>query len=252
MAAPRRPSFEEQFARIAAPVPSKLSVVRQYLTEKRMLPVALVDGLIESGDLWANRFGACVFAHRDSSGLIQGCSVRGTTTGFKQVLGAKTAAWFSLGKPLSESKRVVLTESSIDAISYQALGLSLDGDAVLSTAGQCDHEPFLDFGRPLVLAQDSDDSGNAQADVIATAAMLCGLPIERHTPVRGKDWNEQLTYDRDQQRRTAREMAERESAIARTLGAPSQGDRTPISGGPSTGVPGSGTTPDTPRRGPIR
>lgn len=250
-AAPRRPSFEEQFARFAQPESARLPVVRKYLHEERMIPLPQVDQLIERGDLWANKRGSCVFAHRDLSRAIRGCTIRGTSGAFKQVIGSKKDAWFSIGIPLATASRLILTESPIDALSYEALGLRSENDAILSTAGQSDYEPFMEFGRPLLLAQDADDSGNAQADVIATAAMLCGLPIERHRPARGKDWNEQLTYDRDQQRRTAREMAERESAMARTLGAPSQGDRTPISGGPNPGVSGPGKTPDTPRRGPV-
>ena len=240
-AAPHRPSFEEQLARYAAADSNRLSLVRKYLHEERMIPLPMIDQLIERGDLWANRWGSCVFAHRDLSRTIRGCTVRGTLGNFKQVLGAKKDAWFSIGIPPATASRLILTESPIDALSYEALGLRSDLDAVLSTAGQTDYAPFLDFGRPLVLAQDSDDSGNAQANTITTAAMICGLRIGRHTPVHGKDWNEQLTYERDQQRRIDREIAERKREADHACESALERERRP----PETTLPGDRWTMDT-------
>ncbi|HPO00276.1 MAG TPA: DUF3991 and TOPRIM domain-containing protein, partial [Opitutaceae bacterium] len=251
-AAHHRPLFEEQLAKFARPESSKLTVVRKYLHEERMIPLSIIDALIDRGDLWANKWGSCVFAHRDLSRVIRGCTIRGATgSSFKQVLGAKKDAWFTVGTPLATASRLVLTESPIDALSFDALGLRFANDVILSTAGQAEYEPFIEFGRPLLLAQDADESGNAQANMIAPAASIAGLQVERHTPARGKDWNEQLTYERDQQRLAAARMAERKIAIARTLGAPSHGYRNPSPGGPNPGFLGLGPTPDSPRRGPV-
>ena len=240
-AAPHRPSFEEQLARYAASDSNRLSLVRKYLHEERMLPLPMIDQLIERGDLWANRWGSCVFAHRDLSRAVRGCTIRGTSGAFKQVLGSKKDAWFSIGFPPATASRLILTESPIDALSYEALGLRSGNDAILSTAGQTDYEPFLDLGRPLLLAQDADEPGNVQASGLASAALVAGLYVERHTPVRGKDWNEQLTYERDQQRRVDREIAERKREADHACESALERERRP----PETTLPGDRWTMDT-------
>ncbi len=213
MASPR-PLFAEQFARFAAPVPANLSLVRKYLSVARMIPAASIDRLVSSGDLWANRFGACTFAHRDPSGGIRGCSIRGTKGDFKQALGDKTGAWFSVGAPVAKASHLVLTESPIDALSFAALEPLAETDAILSTAGQTGCEQIIALGRPLILAQDADEAGEQQASALAAAALLSGLTVERRKPTRGKDWNEELTYDRDERQRIACEIEQRERTLA--------------------------------------
>lgn len=209
-AAPRRLGFAELRARFAEPTAAKLATVRRYLVEERMLPEALVDRVIASGDLWANKWGSCVFAHRGMSGEIEGCSIRATLGSFRQTLGAKNSAWFLIGSPLGSAGRLVLTESAIDALSYEALGLCDARDAVVSTAGQTGSDDFLVLGKPLVLAQDADDAGDLQAEEIRNAAVLSGLSVERRRPTRGKDWNEELIYDRDQLRQIVQDVECRE------------------------------------------
>lgn len=248
LAAPKRLTFAELRARYAEPVAAKLTVVRRYLHEERMIPMSMVDRLISSGDLWANQWASCVFAHRALSGEIQGCTVRATLGNFKQTLGEKRAAWFSTGTLLSQAKRIVVTEAPIDVLSFQTMGLSAEGDAVLSTAGQGDTEQIVALGRPLILAQDADDAGEQQAQALASAALLSGLTAVRRKPTQGKDWNEVITNGRDQQRQIDRETEERESQIVRALESTLGGNRAEGAGRPHTDLPGAGSLID-PSRG---
>jgi hypothetical protein len=240
LAAPKRLTFEELRARYADPVSSNLSLVRRYLNDARMIPLPLVDRIIDTGDLWANKWGSCVFAHRDLSGEIHGCSIRATVGDFKQTIGVKRNAWFSIGMPPAKAARLVLAESPIDALSFEVLGQNAVDDAIISMAGQSEPSALVALGRPMLMAQDADDVGEQQASAIASIVILGGQKAERKRPVRGKDWNEQLTYDRDKRQRTDREIAERAAEVARALESSLGGSREARSRGPDTGLSGSG------------
>jgi len=248
LASPKRLTFAELRALYAEPVASKLATVRRYLHDERMIPMTMVDRMISTGDIWGNKWGSCVFAHRTLSGEIQGCTVRATVGDFKQTLGQKRTAWFSTGALLSQAKRIVVTEAPIDVLSFETLGLSAEGDAILSTAGRADTEQLVALGRPLLLAQDADDAGEQQAQAFASAALLSGLSAVRRKPTRGKDWNEVITHERDKRQRTDREAEGRESQIARALESTLGGNRAEGAGRPHTGLPGAGSLID-PSRG---
>ena len=57
---------------------SKWLAVRQYLTQKRQLPVALVDELHSQGKVYADAKQNAVFLRQDVDGNLTGASLRGT------------------------------------------------------------------------------------------------------------------------------------------------------------------------------
>jgi hypothetical protein len=199
---PYRLSFTELLQRHAAPIAAKLHIVRQYLHQARCLSLSAIDQLIVAGDLWANRHGSCVFAHRNAKGDITGCTVRASVGDFRQCLGDKTNSWFRIGSPFGTAKRLILTESPIDTLSYAELNPLAPDVAVISTAGQTCADPLVAFGHPLLLSQDNDRSGEEQAAAFATAAQGAHLRAQRLLPTIGKDWNEYLIQKIHEQRRT--------------------------------------------------
>ena len=196
---PRREDFATLRERWAKQVPDRLQDAVRYLTEVRGIPAAIVQAVVDRGDLWANRHGSCVFAHRDHDGVIRGCTVRESNFAtkqkpFKQCLGNKTTAWFTVGGDLT-APELVLVESPIDALSFVSLGYGRNAQ-VVSTAGEADLSQLIASvqhgSRKLRLGFDNDDAGRRFAQ---QAAALCTSVPSVCTPL-GKDWNEELLIRR--------------------------------------------------------
>jgi hypothetical protein len=113
---------------------------------------------------------------------------------------SREQGWFWLGLGRGEIKRVLLTESPIDALSLAVLDKprkAVDGVSVyLSTdgAGAVPGEllkPILERGDQVMAAFDADAAGEVIAWRIAQE-----LPgVQRLRPAYGKDWNERLMLD---------------------------------------------------------
>jgi len=94
--------------------------VRRYLTERRGLANSVLEGLIESGKLYADRRGNAVFLL--VAGKPQrpvGAELRGTGPHVWRGIASgtcKNSGFFWLGAPAS--RQLVLCEAAIDAISY--------------------------------------------------------------------------------------------------------------------------------------
>jgi hypothetical protein len=216
LASPQKPDFPHLFERYAKAEADKLQQVRRHLIEKRNIPATILDDVIRRGDLWGNARGSSVFAHRDVTGALRGCSIRGITDDFEQRLGDQTTAWFSIGGPLQSPGTLILVGSPIDAMSFQELNPLAADETVISTGGQTRADPLVAFGRSLLLAQNNDRAGEEQAGAFATAAQRAHLRAERLLPENGRNWNENLTTKIDDLRRISQETAEREHAAART------------------------------------
>ena len=197
---PRREDFATLRERWAKATPDKLENAVRYLTEVRGIPATVVQAVVDRGDLWANRHGSCVFAHRDRDRVIRGCTVRGSDftpqpNAFKQTLGDKASAWFSVGGGWS-APEAVLVESPIDALSLASLGHK-PGAQIISTAGAADLSCVIDSvqreRRKLWLGFDNDDAGRRFAQ---QASALCTSVPGVCTPL-GKDWNEELLVRRE-------------------------------------------------------
>uniref|UniRef100_UPI000D4E7738 DUF3854 domain-containing protein n=1 Tax=Chlorogloea sp. CCALA 695 TaxID=2107693 RepID=UPI000D4E7738 len=181
------------------PTPDELKwlAVRQYLIQKRQLPVALVDELHSQGKIYADAKQNAVFLRQDIEGNLTGASLRGTynDSSFKGLAtgSQRAGGWFSFVQGEGQLQRIVLVESAIDALSAAALAeqpgrtmfVSTDGAGSVPTSWLRQQQQQ---GVEIVAAHDSDRPGE---DMAWRLAAELGSVI-RATPTVGKDWNEQL------------------------------------------------------------
>ncbi len=167
-----------------------LSRVIGYLVHQRRLPGILVNALIDDGRLYADERGNAVFLmlagkpHRVVGAELRGTgeqSWRGMAPG-----STKDAGFFWIGD--AASKRLVLCESAIDAISCHAL----DHKRIcISTAGVRSNPSWLPAliarGYAIACGFDADQAGDNAAKAMITRYPL----IERLRPS-AKDWNDVL------------------------------------------------------------
>jgi hypothetical protein len=168
-----------------------LNRVRQYLTRQRHLPPSLIDPLMQSGTLYADRRGNAVFLmvagkpHRPVGAELRGTGARvwrGMASGSR-----KDAGYFWIGQ--SGSKEIVLCESAIDAISC----LRLYPERIcISTSGVRANPRWLRgliaHGYRIHCGFDADEAGET-----AAAAMLTLHPEVARLRPPAHDWNDVLT-----------------------------------------------------------
>lgn len=175
--------------KLPPPDPTQLGCVRHYLLQKRCLPSILIEPLIQSGALYADRRANAVFLLRGEKNIPVGAELRGTNgdswrgmaPGSKKDLG-----FFSI--PTNSVPAIILCESAIDAISCFALHPQ---HRCISTAGVRPNPrwlvPLLDQGHQVYCGFDTDTTGQAMA-----RAMIALYPsIQRLAPPR-HDWNDAL------------------------------------------------------------
>jgi len=171
-----------------------LDRVRQYLTQRRGLSAALVEPLVASGRLYADRRRNAVFllvagkAQRPVGAELRGTGPRvwrGMAPGTR-----KDAGYFWIGTP--GSREIILCESAIDAISC----LQMRPQRIcISTSGVRADPPWL---RELLARRyqilcgfDADDPGDT-----AAARMMALYPAVRRLRPPAHDWNDVLTSSR--------------------------------------------------------
>jgi len=180
--------------RLPVPDDRLLGRVRQYLTRRRGLAVSLIEPLVQSGTLYADRRGNAVFLL--VAGKVQrpvGAELRGTgprawrgmAPGTRKDLG-----YFWIGAP--GSRAIVLCESAIDAMScFQIHPQRI----CISTSGVRADPPWLDGllarGYQLYCGFDADAPGDA-----AAARMLALYPAVRRQRPPVHDWNDAVTSSR--------------------------------------------------------
>jgi hypothetical protein len=126
------------------PVPQihLLDRVRRYLTQRRGLSGSLLEPLVQSGKLYADRRGNAVFllvAGKDSRPV--GAELRGTGSRVWRGMApgtCKNLGFFWIGDP--RAQQIVLCESAIDAISYHQLAPER---LCVSTSGARANPPWL-------------------------------------------------------------------------------------------------------------
>jgi len=118
-----RPDF-----RAPTPDEGRWAQVRDYLTEQRQLPAALVDEMHERGTVYADHRANAIFLRTNEGGQAVGASLRGTLPGsdFKGLaLGSRRDEGhfsFTVGAPAPYmAPQFHITESPIDALSRAAL-----------------------------------------------------------------------------------------------------------------------------------
>lgn len=204
---------EPHLLKMSPPNEQRWIAVRQYLVETRKLPAALIDRLHERGLIYADDMQNVVFVRHSISsngaswrrGEITGASLRGTWGEDNSFHGlaagsSRQQGWFWIGAGKGEVKRVMLTESPIDALSLATLDkrrqategvsiyLSTDGSGAIPTAAL---KQVIEREGQVGVAFDTDSAGETMAWRIAEE-----LPgVGRITPAYGKDWNERLICD---------------------------------------------------------
>jgi len=171
--------------------PRRLPRIIHYLTSERCLPKALVQSLIETGNLYADGRANAVFLLLGKGKAVVGAEIRGTTNKPWHALasGSKKDSGFFYIKS-DASKQVVICESAIDALSYY----SLNPDCIaISTAGAHPNPPWLSSlikrGYTVFCGYDADKTG----DLMAKQMIALYPIIERIRPVK-HDWNDVLQH----------------------------------------------------------
>jgi hypothetical protein len=180
---------------LPAPAPDRAARAHWYLTQVRGIPVSLVDREMQSGRVFADARGNVVFRLRDETGREVGYEVRGTyDKPYHSVHGEK-------GMFVTKADRTpsaAFVESGIEALSYRALrGTGL----VFSTTGSAVDLPakvgslLQGRGYEIVAAFNADKGGDRMAERMRD---LLGCAVRRDRPPgdAGKDWNEQLQFQR--------------------------------------------------------
>jgi len=186
----------ERAGRLRLPRPDerRLGRVRHYLTRRRALAGWLIEPLVQSGKLYADRRGNAVFllvagkAQRPVGAELRGTGPRawrGMAPGTRKDLG-----YFWIGSP--GSRAIVLCESAIDAMScYQ-----MEPHCIcISTSGVRVDPPWLtgliSRSYDIFCGFDADGPGDA-----AAASMLALHPAVRRLRPQAHDWNDVLTSRR--------------------------------------------------------
>jgi hypothetical protein len=189
-------SVAEGAHRLQLPVPEDrmLGRVRQYLTRRRGLAVSLIEPLVQSGKLYADRRGNAVFllvtgkAQQPVGAELRGTGPavwRGMAPGTRKDLGY---FWIAA----RGSREIVLCESAIDAVScFQIHPQRI----YISTSGVRANPPWLHGllarGYNILCGFDADDPGDA-----AAARMMTLHPTVRRLRPPAHDWNDVLTSSR--------------------------------------------------------
>lgn len=170
--------------------PRKLPLVVHYLEKERGIPRSVLKPFTDCHGIYADARANAVFLMFPDDGPPVGAEIRGTgktpfrglAKGSRKDLGA-----FEVASAAPGSKKVVLCESAIDALSCHVLHPDF---ACLSTAGARPDPPWL---RPLRIdhhvycGYDNDEAGDATA-----RAMIALHPDVKRLRPPLKDWNELL------------------------------------------------------------
>jgi len=175
------------------PVPDcgKLRSVTQYLVHDRGIAPSLVEALVESGRLYADRRGNAVFLLLGKENNPVGAELRGT--GSERWRGMapgshKDLGYFSIHAP--DATMIVLCESAIDAMSCFLLHPS---SLCVSTSGARPNPhwlpAFLSQGVPVYCGFDADSTGDAMAQ-----QMIARYPAVHRLRPADHDWNDVLKH----------------------------------------------------------
>lgn len=168
----------------------KLPQVRKYLIHDRRIPLKLVHSLIHSGKIYADHKGNAVFLLLGKEKSVVGAELRGTTN--KKWHGMAPGSRKDMGcfyVKSSNTKKVVICESAIDAISF----IALHPDYLSMSASGVNPNPvwlpkLINKGFDMYCGFDSDDIG----DTVANKMINLYPTVKRLRPP-NHDWNEVLT-----------------------------------------------------------
>jgi len=168
---------------------SKLGTVKHYLLHHRGLTPSLIESLIESGRLYADRRSNAVFLLLGKENTPVGAELRGTGSARWRGMAPgsqKDLGYFSVDA--QDPTRIVLCESAIDAMSCFLLHPS---SLCVSTSGARPHPRWLPAllsqGCPVYCGFDADPTGDAM-----TQQMIALYPAVRRLRPTEHDWNDVL------------------------------------------------------------
>lgn len=160
-----------------------------YLCKKRGIEYNIVKDLLQSGKLYQDNRGNCVFPIYDIDGSQIGGEIHGTgDTRFKGQLSGQKSCGFELSS--GDCRNVCFFESAIDLLSFYQIFRDKMHDYVLISMGGLKASiiyarAISDIGAKEYLCVDKDTSGREFA--------RCMRMIHKVPPV-GKDWNEYLLH----------------------------------------------------------
>lgn len=160
-----------------------------YLCQKRGIEYDIVKDLLQSGKLYQDKRGNCVFPIYDIDGSQIGGEIHGTgDMRFKGQLSAQKSCGFELSS--GDCRNVCFFESAIDLLSFYQIFRDKMHDYVLISMGGLKASiiyarSIADVGAKEYLCVDKDIPGREFA--------RCMRMIHKVPPV-GKDWNEYLLY----------------------------------------------------------
>jgi 5S rRNA maturation endonuclease (ribonuclease M5) len=166
-----------------------------YIVGKRKLTD--IKGLFDNKQIYIDNHGNAVFVCRSADGEITGAEIKNED--FKGMAAGtnKSGGAFYLTRG-EERSRLILTESAIDAISWQKLKPSQNNIIIASTAGVCTKpNVFIDDVlkkhniKNVIIGYDSDAAGQKAAAELSAALRAKGINVEIDKP-RLKDWNESI------------------------------------------------------------
>jgi len=167
----------------------KLSRITNYLKYDRFLPLELINLLVKSGELYADKRANAVFLLLGKERSVVGAELRGTTT--KRWRGMATGSRKDLGCfyiKRSHTNKMLLCESAIDALSC----FTLNQDFITISTSGANPNPawlttFINKGFEIYCGFDADEIGDRLAE-----KMIRRYPsIKRLRPIK-HDWNEIL------------------------------------------------------------
>lgn len=171
------------------PCTAMLPRMKDYLRTERALPEALLESLIQSGALYADRHANAVFLLLGKDNQPVGAELRGTSLHRWRGLAPgskKDQGFFSISA--APPQLTVICESAIDALSCFVL---LPQARCISTAGARPDPLWLPSllrqGQPIYCGFDADLAGDTQAQ-----SMIALYPQIKRLRPPAHDWNEVL------------------------------------------------------------
>ena len=173
-----------------------------YLCHKRGIDAGIVGALLDEGIIYEDRRGNVVFVGYDEQGAARFVSLRGTYGGQQFRMDcAGSDKRYGFHMTYSQSERLYIFESPIDAMSHASLESEWRRDNRLSLAGTSDTAlpQYLEAHpqtKELVLCLDNDPSGREASVAIARKYTGQGYRTRIELP-QSKDYNQDLLQKRE-------------------------------------------------------
>lgn len=179
------------------PVVENLAKVKSYLVNERLLDSERVDKLANLGLIYADARNNACFVYGTTKNP-SGVELRGTVgIKYNRFRGRKTASFKPPSKPIHEIKKIAITESAIEAMSYSELH---PDHYAISISGSGNHEIMnklvkfaKDNNKDIVVALNNDDAGHKAAKILLKECKENSVNSVIATPWGdGNDWNDCL------------------------------------------------------------